>query len=283
MAKTILTGLLSISSRLPLGVLYLFADFISFVLYRLVKYRRKVVRKNLVESFPDKEIAEIKKIEREFYGYLGDQIVETLKLLHISDKELRKRIQVNNFEVINKTLSEGRNAVLLMGHYGNWEWVQEICRYFLPETYMASIYHPLSNKTWDEIFLDIRSRWGAHIIPMKRAPRILLDKRNFPWVCGFIADHRPHQRHENNCLEFLNHKTWFIYGAEEIGEKVGADFFYLEMNRVRRGCYSICFHPLIPESKKLPYPYTRQFWKEFEKTLKNAPAFWLWSHKRWKS
>lgn len=275
-------------ARLPLGCLYLFADGITPILYHLVKYRRKVVRENLTSSFPNKNLKEIKKIERCYYRYLGDQIVETLKLLHISDKELIRRVKVTNYEAVNETLGAGKNAVLMMGHYNNWEWAQEITRYFIPEAFMASIYHPLDNKDWDEIFKKLRSRWNAHIVPMAKAPRVLLNKQNMPWVCGFIADAYTWHKNEDNWIEFLNHKTWFIYGPEEIGDKVGADFFYLEMNRLKRGHYEIIFHPLpsIPDSSSLTtdpsFPITRLFWKEFEKTIKRNPAYWLWSHKRWK-
>ena len=276
--KSILLGL----AKLPLGVLYLFADIITPVLYHVVKYRRKVVRNNLTSSFPYKSLKEIKKIEIEFYRYLGDQIVETLKLLHISDEELKRRVEINNYESVNHTLGEGKNAVLLMGHYCNWEWVQEIVRYFIPETFMISIYHPLKDKFWDDMFIQLRSRWNAHIVPMAKAPRILLNRQNMPWVCGFIADAYTWHKNEDNWINFLNHKTWFIYGPEEIGRKVNADFFYLEMNRKKRGHYEIVFHPLEPRNMDETFPYIRDFWKEFEKTIEKNPAFWLWSHKRWK-
>lgn len=283
MKKKIVYPLLKGLAKLPLGVLYIFADFITLVLYYLIRYRRKVVRENLCVSFQSKSIKEIKKIERGFYRYLGDQIVETLKTLHLSDKELRRRVKVLGYETVNSSMAAGNNAVLLMGHYCNWEWVQEIVHYFIPGTFMASIYHPLKDKFWDEVFIKLRSRWGAHIVPMKTAPRVLLNRNNMPWVCGFIADAYTWQKHDDNWIDFLNHKTWFITGPEEIGNKVGAKFFYLEMNHIKRGYYNIIFHPIsVDINSDESYPYTRQFWKEFEKTIEKAPAYWLWSHKRWK-
>lgn len=289
MKQKIVFALLKSIASLPLGVLYLFSDFIAFILFHLVKYRKKVVDSNLISSFPEKTPDEIKEIEKEYYRYLGDQIVETLKLLHISEKELRRRVKVINYEIVNATLGENKNAVLLMGHYNNWEWVQEISRYFLPQSYMASIYHPLKNKMWDEFFIRIRSYWGAHIVTMKQAPRVLLDRSHTPWVCGFIADARPDhiQANDIDVVEFLNHKTHFIPGPEIIGEKVGADYFYLEMLRIKRGYYEIKFTKLdAAEDQETKanesYPHLRMFWKEFEATIKKAPAYWLWSHKRWK-
>lgn len=282
MKEKIILRILEIIAHLPLAILYLIADGATLLLYHVVKYRRKIVEENLKNSFPKKTPAELKRIEKEFYRYLGDQIVETLKLLHISDLQLRKRVKVINYDLVNSSLEQGHNAVLLLGHYNNWEWVQEITRYFLPSAHMISIYHPLHNKIWDNIFIKIRSRWRALIIPQKQAPRKLLSKSNMPWVCGFIADARPAEKLDKNWIKFLNHKTWFIYGPEEIGDKVNAHFFYLEMIRKKRGFYQIIFHPLESEDTEISYPYTRQFWKEFEHTIEKAPAYWLWSHKRWK-
>lgn len=267
---------------LPLGCLYLVSDIISFFVYHVVRYRRKVVRQNLTEAFPARSLAEIVTIEREFYRYLGDQIVETLKLLHISPRQMQRRLRVVNPEIVDVTVKEGKSVVLLLGHYANWEWVQEIGSRFSAEAFKMSIYHPLKNRTWDRVFQSIRSRWHFHIVPQRQAVRTLLDKANRPWICGFIADNRPDSFTPDNVVPFLNHYTSFIYGPEVIGTKVGARFFFLEMERVKRGYYEIKFHPLHPAANGEPYPFMRAFWKKFEKVVERRPAFWLWSHKRWK-
>ena len=283
MKKKILNGLLKGVAGLPLPLLYLFSDFVYFVLYHVIGYRKKVVRENLKSSFPEKDAKELKRIEKEYYHFLGDVMVETVKLACISDKELRKRVEVRNPEVVNEAVErEGKNVVLLLGHYGNWEWVQEISRYFSDKAYQGSIYHPLNDKLWDEIYLGLRSRWGAHIVPQRNAVRVLLDRDHFPWIFGFIADARPMESLKDNHTMFLNHDTRFIYGPETIGNKTKAAFFYLEMEKTGRGRYAITFHPLEGLDDGKPYPVSRQFWKEFEKTVRRAPGLWLWSHKRWK-
>lgn len=270
-------------ARLPFWALYGISDFVTFILYNIIGYRKKIVKKNLRSAFPEKTDAEIKRIKKDFYRYLSDQIMETVKLFLISDKELIKRVEVTNADIVNEVLAKGENAVLLMGHYNNWEWVQEITRYFIPGAFMASIYHTMNDKFWENAFINLRDRWSAHIVPMPSAPRTLLNRQNFPWVCGFIADQRPGQRNPDNIVEFLNHKMYFIYGPEVIGNKVGAKYFYLEMLRKKRGYYQINFKKLEPANTDETYPHTREFWKEFAETIKKAPAYWLWSHNRWKS
>lgn len=267
---------------LPLPLLYILSDFSYIVIYHLVGYRIKVVRQNLYEAFPDKTRRELKKIERGFYHFLSDQLIETIKLLHISDKELNRRVKVLNYEEVNKSLESGKSAVVLLGHYGNWEWVQEISRYFSPSAIHASIYHRLKNKFWNEVMLKIRSRWGALMVPMEKATRVFLNKQNQPWVCGFIADARTDNRHKENCVRFLNHDTWFITGPEVIGSRVDADFFYLDFKKIKRGYYEISLSPLKPSDFQISFPYMREFWEKFQNTILRDPSLWLWSHKRWK-
>lgn len=281
-SKLVLSVLKSVA-RLPLGILYAVSDFAYFVIYHLAGYRRKVVRRNLSEAFPDKSQKEIKRIEKEFYHYMCDVIVETVKLLHISPEEMARRVKISNFGQINEVVSNGRSAVLLLGHYGNWEWVQEISRVYGNDVFKASIYRPLNSPLWEEVYKRIRSRWRVNIIPQKNAVRTLLRKENNPWICGFIADHRPRHVDEANIVPFLNHATSFVYGPEVIGKKIGAEFFFLEMQRIRRGYYSITFHPLDESvDEESPYPIMRAFWHKFEEVIKKAPSYWLWSHKRWK-
>lgn len=267
---------------LPLGVLYLFSDLLYPVVYHVVKYRRNVVRRNLTEAFPGKPAAEIRKLEKAYYRYLCDMIVETVKLLHISPAEMARRVRIEGAGKVSEGVSQGRSAVLLLGHYANWEWVQEIGGCFTDDAYKLSIYHPLKSRLWDEVFAAVRSRWHVDIVPQRMAAKRLLYKERQPWICGFIADGRPDPISDEAVIPFLNHYTHFIYGPEVIGRKVGADFFFLEMERERRGYYKITFHRLEPVTDGLSYPIMRAFWMEFERVIKKNPACWLWSHRRWK-
>lgn len=274
--------LLRFIALFPLWFLYGISDFIYFVIYYIIGYRRKVVWKNLTEAFPGKSPKELKRIERQYYHFMCDIIVETIKLLHISGAEISRRVEVENPDLVNASVDAGKSVVLLLGHYGNWEWVQEISKYFPDGIFKASIYRPLNSKVWNDIYKKIRNRWSSHILPQNSAVKALLNKENQPWICGFIADARPRHSEPDAVIQFLNHSTSFIYGPEMIGKKTGADFYFLEMERKSRGKYRITFHRLDPTEDGLPYPVSREFWREFEKVIEKSPAYWLWSHKRWK-
>lgn len=282
MSKRAIIFILRAFASLPLSMLYMLSGGAYFIIYYLLGYRKKVVGKNLREAFPEKSEKELKKIEKQFYHFLCDLIVETLKLLAISDEEMRERVKIEDHEQVNDSIGKGKTVVLLLGHYGNWEWVQEIRRCFTEGAKEFSIYHPLKSKLWDEIFKEIRGRWHVSLLPQFSSVRTLLASENRPWICGFIADHRPRMIEDNAKTPFLNHNTSFIYGPEVIGKKVGADFYYLEMERPKRGNYNIRFIKLEPDKEELPYPMTRSFWRYLEKSIRKNPAFWLWSHKRWK-
>ena len=162
----LMRGMLKTFARLPLGALYILSDIACFVLYKVLKYRVDVVRRNLNRAFPEKSEAQLLKIEREFYRHLCDIFVETAKLAHISDSEMARRVHVEGAALVNDAIDRGRSVVLMLGHYGNWEWITYAARSFRPEATMCEIYHPLRDKVMDRIMLELRSRFGTENIPI---------------------------------------------------------------------------------------------------------------------
>ena len=108
---------------LPFPVLYLLSDGLYFVMAKVIKYRHKVIWKNLKNSFPEKTDDELRQIEQGFHRWFCDYIVETLKLMTMSKKQLIKRMTFTGTEELNRVLSEGKSAAIYLGHLGNWEWI----------------------------------------------------------------------------------------------------------------------------------------------------------------
>lgn len=280
----LLRSLLKILTALPLRALYIFSDTACLILHRVLKYRVKVIRKNLRSAFPEKSDEELRTIERKFYRYLCDVFVEVAKLAHISDAEIDRRVHINGAEDINAVLDKGKSVVLLLGHFGNWEWVTCAARKFLPAAVTCEIYHPLRNKVMDRLMLDLRSRFGTENIPMNNTVRHLLqihrDGRNF--VCGFISDQRPFTHTLKHWTDFMGLDTPYVNGGEMIGTKLGADFFYAEMKPVRRGHYELNLIKIHPLDDGDENPYTRAYMQLLEESIRQNPPYWLWSHNRWK-
>ena len=281
----IIYGLLKAVACLPLGMLYIFSDVLSFVAHRIVRYRLGVVRKNLHNALPERSEKELRRIEREFYRYLCDCIVETVKLLHISDSEMHRRVEIRGIDRVNDTMAEGHQVVTFLGHYGNWEWVQIVSTRFRNHDLSGEIYRPLRNGTMDRLMLRIRSRFDTLCIPQNSAVRTLM-RLNFDgkrFVIGFIADQYPNNANRRHWTDFLNQRASYVTGGEEIGRRVDARFFYIEMERPRRGHYIITFRPIEPPADSgEEYPYTISFLRMLEEHIRRTPQYWLWSHNRWR-
>ena len=271
---------------MPLWVLYRISDLFSLLIHKVIRYRVEIVRKNLRIAFPDKSDKELKKIEKRFFSYFCDCVVETIKLLHISDKQIRRRVTIENDDVIHQLASEGKPIILFMGHYANWEWVPALTLFINEPEKMGALYRTQHNKVMNRVILKIRSRFRSVCIPTKTAYRELLElKRTSPsFMIGFIADQRPLGDNLKNWTDFFNRPTAFLAGGETIGDRVGASYVYLEMKRVSRGHFSIGFHKIeVPEDDKEELPYTRQYFRMLEQTIRENPPYWLWSHNRWKA
>ena len=272
-------------ASLPLSFLYFISDIIFIILYYVIKYRQKVVDKNLGNSFPEMKPEERERTKKMFYMHLSDCIVETIKMLHISDKEMSERVVVNNTELIENKANDGKSIILFMGHYGNWEWVQEISKRYKKPGLSGEIYRHAKNKVFNRLIITIRSRFNTMQIEQKKAVRTLigLNREGKQILVGFISDQRPNSSNLNHWLYFLNQETAIAVGGEEIGKHIGAHYVYLDIEKPSRGHYVLTFKEIIPHNDiKDEYPVTAEFYRMFEQTIKRDPAYWLWSHDRWK-
>lgn len=267
----------------PLRVLYFLSDLIYPVLYYVVRYRRKVVHANLVNSFPEKSEKEILEIEKGFYRHFCDYVMETIKLMHISDEEMRKRMRFTNSELIEELRTDGRPIFLYLGHQGNWEYIISITMWTDPSLSACQIYHPLSSKTMDKLIYRLRSRFNSIGIPQKQTLRTILGmvREGKQPLLGLIADQRPQRHPEPEWMMFLNQETPIITGGEVMGRKLDAHFVYGSVKCIKRGYYEITLHQ-IEAMEGEEYSYSKQFMRMLEKDIKAQPHMWLWSHKRWK-
>jgi len=277
--------ILYIHALLPFKALYILSDILYFWVYKVVGYRLKVIRKNLKSSFPEKTEAELKGIERKFYHHFCDYFVETIKLLHVSDKEIQERFVFQNMEIVHNLMNKGRSGIMYLGHYGNWEWVPSINLLFNDGSLLGQIYRPLKNKVFDEIFLKIRSRFGSIGIPKNDTLRAIINynRQGEKILIGFMSDQSPSPGNIHYWTDFLNHETGVYTGVERIAKKT--DFFvtYLDIIKEGRGKYTARVKLITDNPKAEPeFAITEKYIREMEKTILREPAYWLWTHKRWK-
>lgn len=272
-------------SLLPLKVLYIVSDGLFYLVYYVVRYRRPLVRKNLSDSFPEKTEKEIVRIEKEFYSWFCDYIVETIKLFSMSEKQIMRRMRFVGLEQVRETLESGRSCALYLGHYCNWEWVTSLPLSIGCNAVCAQIYHVLENPMFDKLFYRLRGRMGAVSIPMAETLRQIVKYRNEgkPVIIGFIADQTPFWNNIHYWTDFLNHDTPVLTGTERIARKTDFAAYYLDLRCERRGQYVAEFKLLSDTPRKLPeYGLTEMYWRALENTIRRQPHLWLWTHNRWK-
>ena len=272
-------------SLLPLRILYMLSDLLFWLLYAVVGYRKAVIRKNLKESFPEKSEEELRKIERGFYRFFCDYLVETIKMMTISKENIRRRLTFKGTELVDEIVESGQSCAVYLGHLGNWEWVTSLPLWVTPKAQCGQIYHPLENKEFDRLFLYSRQRLGAKCIAMQDTLREILNyrKENQPVVIGYISDQVPFWTNIHHWVDFLHHDTPVLTGTERIARKVNHAVFFLDVHRVRRGYYEAEFKLITREPQKMgEFEITDIYFKLLEESIRRAPEFWLWSHNRWK-
>ena len=275
------------ASLLPLWILYIVSDCCSCLLYHVIRYRRKVVRKNLDDSYPELPLNERRRIERRFYSHFCDLMVESLKYFSMSEKQIRRRLQFKGVELIEDSYTHGRPCGIFLGHYGNFEWTSSMPLWVDHDRCQCvQFYRRLDNKVFNRVLEHTRNRWGSVNVPANESVRYLARyrKEGKPFIIGFAADQTPWWRDIHYWTNFLNHpETPVFTGAERIMKKFDMDGYYLDIQRVKRGKYTAEYKRITTTPKECPeFWITEQYTRMMEETIKRAPAYWLWSHNRWK-
>ncbi|MGL5786624.1 MAG: lysophospholipid acyltransferase family protein [Bacteroidales bacterium] len=281
----ILSGVFRLISWFPLRILYIFSDLFYVVVYYVAGYRKKVVRKNLELSFPEMGTEERKKTEKDFYRYLCDSFLESVRVISMPEKEMRARMVFRNSELVDRYTREGRSVILCLGHYGNWEWVPSLFLHLNVKSIGGQLYRPLKNKFFDNFYLNIRQKWGTICIPKNDILREIrsIKETGLPFVIGFMADQTPSKNNIHYWTTFLNQDTPVLIGPEKISTKGDYVVIYLDVTRKKRGYYEGEYTLITDQAKKEePFFVTETYIKMMENTIRRNPAYWLWTHKRWK-
>jgi KDO2-lipid IV(A) lauroyltransferase len=271
---------------LPMRVLYVFSDMLYFLVYRIVRYRRDVVRSNMLHAFPEKTESERRRMERKFYRHFADFIMETIKLAGISYGELLRRAHPNNPEIIDSLFAQGHTCIiLLLGHYGNWEWLTGFTDSFDVKPQIYQIYRPLTNKAFDRLFIFMRTRFKSFVMKKNDVVRqvIRLKQAGTPSLIVFIADQTPSWANIHYRTTFLNQDSAMFTGAERIATKLNLPMIFADVKQVGRGYYTVDFEPVTDRPREMPeFAITEKYARLMERCILREPACWFWTHRRWK-
>ena len=279
--KYLILILLWIFSLLPIQILYLISKIIRFIVYDIFCYREKVVINNIQNTFIEKSQTEVIKLKNNFFDYFFELIVEIIKLLSISNDELNKRFTFSNINVIEHALKQNKSVIVVVGHYGNWEWALRSASN-LTDTKIVGVYKRINNTIFEWLLLKIRSNTNVLPVEIKSLSRELVNNKEKK-IYAIVADQSPTLEQSNVRINFLNRDTLVYTGVEKISKKYNMPVFYLNINLTRKGYYESTFEEICSKDingKKLEI--TKEFFSKLENQIKSEPRLWLWSHKRWK-
>lgn len=279
--------LIRIFSLLPLSVLYFISDVILYPLvYYVARYRLKVVRKNLRNSFPDKSHNELKSIEKKFYRHFADLLVEIVHGYRASDEEMREHVVFENVDLVEELAQKTQGVIAYLGHMGNWEWIADLNKRFVDRSMVEyNIYRQLKNPNSDKMMLELRSKRGGECIEKKQLLRKLVSLRHadHPFVLGMLSDQKPSKRSTYAWTHFLSQETAFLNGSEVLAKKFGFSAVYAHILSPKRGQYTVRFELITDNpAAMLEEEMTKKYAALLEQNIHAQPEQWLWTHNRWK-
>ncbi|MDD3526775.1 MAG: lysophospholipid acyltransferase family protein [Bacteroidales bacterium] len=269
---------------LPLRLLYVLSDLLFLVIYYIIGYRKKVVFENLTIAFPALDEKEKTKIARKFYHHFCDQLIETAKIIHISKKNLDKRYVYENPELFDDFYKNRKSVVLVLAHYGNWEWLVNIQPRIKHRC--LAIYKPLSDVHFDRLMHRLRTRFikPDQVVPMNNIYRRLLHdhKAGILNITWFLVDQSPPHDYPF-WTKFMNVETPFFQGPAKTARRLGQPVVFMSISKPRRGHYNVKFTTLVSDPGTMSVEeITQKYVQAIEHEIRQKPEWWLWSHRRWK-
>lgn len=270
-------------SILPFRLLYILSDFLSFVAYRLVRYRLRVVRQNLDLVFPNLPKKDKLKIERKFYQHLFDMFLEMMKTMSISENEIKKRFTFTNLDLYLDVEKKGKSIAMLASHMASYEWLVSISYHVSFPSFL--IYKPVTNIYFENLVKKIRSRFNAFLVPHKETFNVINHniENNVLGLFGFASDQSPQYKASNHWYPFFGHEVPIYTGAESIAKTFDFNVMFVDVKKPKRGHYVATFETVSLDPKSVEnYKISEWFIKRVEKQILETPEYYLWTHKRFK-
>lgn len=268
-------------SKLPFWCIYALSDFL-YLLFKIIPYRRKVIAGNIRRSFPDKSEKEINQLVKQFYRHFTDILAEGTKNLSISKEELKRRYVVKNPEIMHDLYQKNKSVLLVSGHYNNWEWL--ICAQNLLFPHQAmGIGMPLTSKFWDKKVNERRQRYGMIVVHAKNFKDKIAQYSDGPLAILTLSDQSPGDSRKSYWMPFLNQQTAVLFGAEQMAHQYNYAVVFYHTRKVKRGYYEMELKVITENPASMSWgQITEAHTQLLEQAIKEQPAYWLWSHKRWK-
>lgn len=279
-----LMGILLWLWMVSLKTVLLVGDVLGFFVFSVLRIRRRVVMENLKQAFPEKSNQELLGIAKRTYQNFAKMVFEYMRFPIIKREDVLSLCSIEGREVIDWVLKRKKGAVLIAGHFGNWE---------LMGAYLAQLGYPIyflvgeqHNKLVDDMMNCYREIMGIRIIHMGVAVRgVIKALRNNQFV-ALLSDQDAGR--DGIFVEFLGRQASTPQGPAIFVLKTGAAILFGYPIRLPHGKQRIyteclCFDHLDGISPKNIHEVTQAYTRLLEKAVRNHPDHWFWMHRRWKS
>lgn len=275
--------ILWIISILPFRLFYWFSDFVFFIVFHVLRYRRKIVQENLKLTLPHLSVQERALVEKKFYSHMCDIFLEMVKTFTISEKDIRKRFVFTNMDLFHEMAKDNKSIILMLAHYASWEWMVSISLY--TNLKAIGVYTKVENKYFDRLVRQIRSKYKGELVTTRETIKTVAENAANKVQClyGFVSDQSPMLQKSFYWDHFMGVEVPIHTGAEMLAKRCDLNVLFVKIKKVKRGHYEATFVKLVDHPKQHPdYEISSLFLREAEKQILEAPEFYLWTHKRWK-
>lgn len=275
-------SLVIILALMPFRVIYILSDFLAFILHRLAGYRKRVVLENLKSIFPELQGIELQKLVREIYRNVSDIVIEGIKAFSMSKEAVNLRHVITNPEILDPYFQRGQSIIVVTGHYGNWEW-GAFSASLQTRFKVVGFYKPLRNKRIDRFARESRSKYGTELASIYGTPKAFEENKGQAVIYLMAADQSPSNREKAYFVNFLGRDTAFLHGPEKYARQYNFPVMYVDIRRVKRGYYRLEMSLLSDDASGLQDgEITQRFADKLGSVIRETPANWLWTHRRWK-
>jgi len=275
----LICGIYKLIERFPFRILYFLSDIFYLIIFYIFPYRKKVVRRNLKNSFPLKSEKEIDQILKKFYRNFCDLFTESIKVKDVIKKH---RVKINNRELLDEYFKQNKSVIIMMAHVGNWEWVCGSFQRFFPDFRCTVSAHLQSSKLFNKLLMTERNKY-VEVVNTKYILKSMYKNKNIPSVYMLIADQRPPMNEGEYWTTFLNQDTPFFTGAEKIAKTFNFPVLFLNAKKIKRGYFEVYLSVITDQPKATKeFEITENYARQLEQAIIAQPDNWLWSHNRWK-
>ena len=176
----------SLALALPLRAAYSVAAFIARLQYLFSRRDRRIVFANLRAVFPSEGEADLHRMAKEVFVNFAKYLVDFFRFERLDRRFIGERLKVFGKENLDEGLKNGKGAIILTAHIGNYELGGAVMPLLGYKFNAVALDH--KSKSVNDFFIGQRARTGVKVIPLGSALRRCYEALNKGEVVALVGD-----------------------------------------------------------------------------------------------